>query len=395
MDWLDKNKAELIIDMEEINQHGGTLLRDNLKEISVIDLAFSIRSQCLASENWRYISHTGSDHEAISFDIFAKNSCHSQTLTNPESALGLPSCFNYKKADWKKFAIAIQRETKNVPIPEFITQNTLDSLAENFTSSINTAAESAIPRARPCERSKPWWTNELNTLRKSLHSALRTYKRTRKNTDLVLWKAARNKYFHTIRETKTKHWEEFLANAVGKEVFVAARYTRPAINTRIPSLKTSRAQANTFTEKCEALLSTLFPSPLTDPSDLSSSTDGTTFSQYSTYLYPLDNLEIQLHQKDSTRPQRPASPTSKDSGDQTWPWHKLSPKEVKSAIKSSSPSKAPGPDRIGFAILQQAYKVVPAIFNQVYSVLFEYGYHPKCWRKGIGVVFPKPKKEEY
>ena len=29
------------------------------------------------------------------------------------------------------------------------------------------------------------------------------------------------------------------------------------------------------------------------------------------------------------------------------------------------------------------------------SNIFEYEYHPKCWRKGIGVVFPKPKKEDY
>ena len=90
VDWLDKNKAELIIDIEEINQHGGTLLRDNLKQISVIDLAFIIRSQFLISENWHYISHTGSDHEAISFDIFAKYRCQQRSLTNLELVLGLP-----------------------------------------------------------------------------------------------------------------------------------------------------------------------------------------------------------------------------------------------------------------------------------------------------------------
>ena len=145
-----------------------------------------------------------------------------------------------------------------------------------------------------------------------------------------------------------------MANAVGKEVFIAAKYTRPAIYTKIPSLTTATEQANTFTEKCKAFLSTLFPPPPRDFSEPITGTEEATPSQLQTCLHPLNNLPTQPQQVDSTRPQRPACPASKDRKDQTWPWPKLSPKEVKSAINSSSPSKAPGPDRIGFAIIQQA-----------------------------------------
>ena len=35
--WLDRHKAKLLVCAEEINEHGGTLLRQNLKRTSVID----------------------------------------------------------------------------------------------------------------------------------------------------------------------------------------------------------------------------------------------------------------------------------------------------------------------------------------------------------------------
>ena len=42
VNWLDQHKAETLVDAEEINEKGGTLLRENLKETSVIDLTFSL-----------------------------------------------------------------------------------------------------------------------------------------------------------------------------------------------------------------------------------------------------------------------------------------------------------------------------------------------------------------
>ena len=92
--------------------------------------------------------------------------------------------------------------------------------------------------------------------------------------------------------------------------------------------------------------------------------------------------------------QKSTSSASK-SGDSLWSWPDLSRKEVEMAVKSSSAGKAPGPDRIGFSILHHAYAAVPDTFAAIYSMFFNYGYHPRCWRKGIGVVLPKPNKEDY
>jgi len=139
----------------------------------------------------------------------------------------------------------------------------LEQLAQDLTKVITEAAEAAIPTMRIMERSKPWWNNELKALRKAGSMACRAWKRAKTATALQAWREARNTYFHAIRKAKTNHWLEFLNNATGKEVFTAARYTKPSTLTKIPTITyeaegVSR-EARSFEEKCDAFLNTLFP----------------------------------------------------------------------------------------------------------------------------------------
>ena len=142
-----------------------------------------------------------------------------------------------------------------------------------------------------------------------------------------------------------------------------------------------------------------FSSPLWSPrKPLSPSKPPWLHTQPSKLITPVNyprNLQPRLIPKNPQSPQRPTSSTSKGNREKVWPWPELSPKEVKHAIFSSSATKAPGPDKIGFAIIQHAYNAAPNVFYRVYTVLFSHGYHPKCWRKCIGLVLPKPKKEDY
>ena len=386
VNWLDENQAELLVDMQEINDHGGTLLRENLQGTSVIDLTFALNFRHMYWDNWHFLPPTGSDHEVIAFEALVP---YTFSPLDPFDSF-LPPSFNNKKADWNKLKRMIRRESKHIHVPQTITQRSMDILAESLVAAVTNAAESAIPRTRPCERSKPWWTEDLKHLRKLLHAALRIYKRSKTEPDLLAWKKARNTYFHAIRDAKTSHWEDFLANAVGKDVFTAAKYTRPAIQRKIPNIMTKDREACTFEEKCNAFLSTLFPPPPPEPSNSLAALNQTTISG------PLQALSPLLPQPPSRQsPQRSTSSASKGGEGKVWPWPVLSVKEVQNAIKSSSAKKAPGPDRIGFEIIQQAYTATPSIFETVYSVLFNYGYHPRCWRKGIGIILPKSKKEDY
>ena len=59
-------------------------------------------------------------------------------------------------------------------------------------------------------------------------------------------------------------------------------------------------------------------------------------------------------------------------------WEKVIHREIKNAIFSSSPKKAPGPDGISFLILQKLYYAIFDLFDIVFSKLIKNKYHSQC-----------------
>jgi hypothetical protein len=62
---------------------------------------------------------------------------------------------------------------------------------------------------------------------------------------------------------------------------------------------------------------------------------------------------------------------------------------MKDAIFISSIKKVSGPDRISFRILREVYNAMPEIFNSLFPTFIGAGYHPKCFKKAIGVILKK------
>ncbi|KAI0991286.1 hypothetical protein K3495_g16901, partial [Podosphaera aphanis] len=79
----------------------------------------------------------------------------------------------------------------------------------------------------------------------------------------------------------------------------------------------------------------------------------------------------------------------------SWDWPLLTPEEVERACCQPSKGKAPGSDEINWTIIEQAYRASKDTFLQVYSLFFNLGYQPKCWRKAIGIILKKPGKPDY
>ena len=62
---------------------------------------------------------------------------------------------------------------------------------------------------------------------------------------------------------------------------------------------------------------------------------------------------------------------------------------------SSSSSKAPGPDGLGFECLKVAYTAIPEYFHSLFEVLIGAGYHPKIWQEATIVIIKKAAKPDY
>ena len=138
---------------------------------AALDLTFHTTFARTNWTKWAYLQPTGSDHEAICFTAYSTDPRHQET---PQ--LG----FNCKKADWPAFGKHVQTYVK--PIEQQLqnlqqpTAQALDAIAKGLTEAITRAADDSIPRLRTVERSKPWWSKELTTLRQALHRAYRDYK---------------------------------------------------------------------------------------------------------------------------------------------------------------------------------------------------------------------------
>ena len=48
-----------------------------------------------------------------------------------------------------------------------------------------------------------------------------------------------------------------------------------------------------------------------------------------------------------------------------------------------------------FQLLLKANQEAPQVFNTLYPVLIEYGYHPLCWRQGTGAIVKMQNKPDY
>lgn len=202
VDFLEVHEALLIMDSQVIEDFGGTFQRSNTKQLSIIDLAFSVKFQALHWGNWRYAQSSGSDHEAI---------CFSATLNHDtfKADTMLPQGYNLKKGNWIKY-VKLLKEMQPLYSQHLnlaIAESDYERIAFLLQDIITSAATKSIPRSKPCSRSKAWWTTELSDLRKTYHRKRRLAKNIPTHSHMENARVARNIYFeqsHTRRVSTGK-----------------------------------------------------------------------------------------------------------------------------------------------------------------------------------------------
>ena len=136
-----------------------------------------------------------SNHFGVLFTILIKSN-------NPNISSNTRFCT--KKANWSLFQEKIKKNFKFFELNSNCTylNHELDDLAELFTNNIINAANSAIPKSTIAINAKPWWNEDLKSLRKAMQ---KLYRKT-KASNYVLFKQelskAKNLYFNSIKLTK-------------------------------------------------------------------------------------------------------------------------------------------------------------------------------------------------
>ncbi|KAH7559026.1 hypothetical protein BM1_03963 [Bipolaris maydis] len=94
-------------------------------------------------------------------------------------------------------------------------------------------------------------------------------------------------------------------------------------------------------------------------------------------------------------PPSTALPSFNNHQEKEWEWPALSTTELERACSNKVKSSSPGPDALSQDIITAAYQAQPNTFFKAYSLLFNYGYHPTCWRRATGAILKKPSKPDY
>jgi hypothetical protein len=367
-DWIEDQNLSLL------NTPGaGTFFRPHLSKEPVLDLSLATPDIANKVKDWQVTTETGSDHYGLLFSI--------QTTIELVDNPAAQQKYNIKRANWLLFqeelATAIQGNAVLQSLDQINSPRKADSrnlllgqdqqlklqleaIGEAITLVIQQAADEAIPQLRQGLKPKLWWSQELTKLRRDVSYYQRIFSQQLKETSIqeaYLHKKnflmARNTYQRAIKEAKKKHWNDFLEREDPQSIFKAMAYTKEQRVERIPPIQ-GEALETTFKGKCKALRKALFPPPPT--------TQPPSFSSYS---------------------------------EGKWEWPFLSMTELEQACSSKVRSSTPGPDAITQEIVTAAFQAQPDMLFKAYSLLFNYGHHPQCWKRATGAILKKPSKPDY
>ncbi len=265
--------------------------------------------------------------------------------------------YNVKKTDWEEFDEVLEEEIKNIN-PRIPTETYhVEEQVEQIHHAMVSTMERTMKKVRIGPWTKPYWNTKIKEMREELVLALR---RARNGTDEDKDEARKlyHAYRRTLKEEKYAHWNNFLSELRGVDIWKVNRFIRPRSpggTKATPHIKKPDGTlTTTIGEKRQALFESLFPEKET-----------------STECPPMTGASSK--------------------------WPKLTEPELNSAIAELPSKKAPGPDGITGKILKQAWKndKFKRLLKALMTGCVDLGYHPREWRVGKVITLRKPGKKDY
>jgi len=289
----------------------------------------------------------GSDHLAIDieFDLALNESREAERKL-------------WKHAKWEQLRERVADDLTTRPMPD--NDKDLNGYAQYLLDLTTIAVQKHVPVSRPCKYAKRWWTEDLTKLRKDYtywRNQARAVRRNGQRDDGLEEKAkALKKRFHdAARKQRSNHWQDFVEDA--DNIWDIAKYAKPDTvkqSSRIPALKTATGKAETAQEIAQCLLAGFFP--------------------------PLPEVVEESAQAEVVEP-LPQVPLTKD--------------EVKAAIFSSHPYKAPGMDDLPAIVWQKLWPELGEHIFKLFELSLVLGRIPDSWRVARIVPLRKPGKPNY
>ena len=273
---------------------------------------------------------------------------------------------NFRITDWEAFSDHLTTLLSHNEPKKLTSEIEFRAALNTINTALKATVEEKVPISKNFPFTKRWWTHELTTLRRKKQRLANNSHRWRGIPDHPSHQSHREtskEYSKMIEATKREHWEDWLLNASGRDLWTANKYAaKPPTDggkSRIPTLNYTRPDGTILPttsnmEKTKALANAFFPPPPIIPN-----------IPHSCYPEPANIFRY------FTRAQ------------------------IKKTAKKLSAFKAPGPDGIPNVVLKQCINVLADRLYYIFRAIFELDIYPQEWRESITVVLRKPGKPSY
>jgi len=183
---------------------------------------------------------TGSDHEVIEWEFSVDKQEEADHVQVIGWTLAAMSKEDEKAAEklWKEL------EGQRARLDEECTGDKVEWEAEWCQETLSKVLDAKAKIIRFCARSNRWWNDEIKERRSALGREKRRGKRSEAGAH------AKAELQRSIRQSKSRMWNEYLLNLRGGEVWWAAKFANPRAGATVEAFTdTEGKQANTMAEK--------------------------------------------------------------------------------------------------------------------------------------------------
>ncbi len=387
--------------LECLNDEAYPITFEGNNSQSSIDVSLSDVTLAPRCENWRTNDtryDLGSDHLPITFQIRLPNVVN-RIPQAPRKAWKITD-----NTDWEKFQETLNSKLEDWPAsgrPENCSYapDELDATVESWTNLVVEVGKATIGEKTVYPGSKPWWSREINLLRKGTQ---KLKQRLRKANRLVKrfgssFKPAADALFEEYRSTRRK-----LQNRLAEEKqkwlesqFAAMTLREPrkmyqtfkALTSSplqvIPTLTVNGENASTDLEKCDAL-SAHFAEPPNPPNSSNSSHYDMVERTVSLFLSKKEE-ELDFDEKDEEKEELDG-PSQEHN-------FEITTEEILEAISFVGAHKAYGPDQIPNIFLKNGGDELVETLRYLFNCAFTIGHFPKPWKRWNIAPIPKPGRD--
>jgi len=194
-----------------------------------------------------------------------------------------PPRYNWRKVVWEALTKDMKIELDKLPVPHVLRSiDEFKTSLKNFDDTLKRVMDKHVPLSKPSPYQKRWWSLALQKKRTEVRKlARKVYKLTQQhdfdNSIHEDHRKLRNEYTQMIRDTKTKHWIDWLEHADEQSIWTVHRFiaspSGDGAKTRIPNLKVKQpdgtiCEVKENKDKAKALYdSFFFPPPAHDDID--------------------------------------------------------------------------------------------------------------------------------